>query len=117
MFVNNEQGSADEKFDLIDTDNSGDISHKEFETLLRALVPTITEEEVQAATDEIDKNHDHKISREEFTKWYADSQLKLAATQAAIFAEVEVVFKEIDSDNSGTVRERTREREGGRAHR
>jgi sodium/potassium/calcium exchanger 2 len=103
LFASDETGTADEKFDAVDTDNSGDIDFSEFQELVRTLIPDVTDTEVQNALEEMDKDHDGRVSKAEFNAWYGDSQLKNKATEPSMLQEVETVFSDIDTNNSGTV--------------
>ena len=51
-------------FDIIDTNQNGVISSKEFEVYFQAM--GIGKEHAKASFDGIDANHDGKISRDEF---------------------------------------------------
>lgn len=66
-------------FDAVDKDNSGSIDLKELEGLCKSLSHPIDFTEVSALFNEIDTNHDGKISFEEFIAWYRlgkDTNLK-----------------------------------------
>jgi hypothetical protein len=57
-------------FDSMDTDLSGFIDMDELVNVAKALGHTLQEEELKVVFDELDENQDHKISYEEFTKWW-----------------------------------------------
>lgn len=57
-------------FDSIDKDNSGYIDMDELTNLSKQLGHDLAEEELKVVFDELDENGDHKISFEEFSKWW-----------------------------------------------
>ena len=53
-------------FDIIDTDNDGKISVKEFKVYFHILAPALSDEEISHSFNVIDTDKDGIISREEF---------------------------------------------------
>jgi K+-dependent Na+/Ca+ exchanger-like protein len=96
-------GNVDKTFDTIDADKSGFIDSVELKTLLSQLLPSCTDEDVQLALKELDTSDDDRISKDEFKRWYKDSQLKLEAIREVAMKEVRTIFDSIDKDSSGTI--------------
>jgi hypothetical protein len=63
---------AKKVFDEMDTDKSGFIEANEFDVVMGSLGEPLTSAEVKAALAIIDTSGDHKISFDEFFKWYGD---------------------------------------------
>ncbi len=61
-----------EEFDLYDEDQSGCIDAAELRTLLGKIDRELTEEEFQAALEEIDEDGTGEIDFFEFLEWFAD---------------------------------------------
>ncbi len=53
-------------YDIIDTNNDGHISVKEFTIYLKVIAPDVTEDKAKHAFDVIDQDKNGEISREEF---------------------------------------------------
>lgn len=66
--------NVEHTFKKLDKDQSGTIDRSEVKTLLRAMDPTVTEEEVTAALQEMNQSGDwNEISYQEFSDWYIHS--------------------------------------------
>ena len=57
-------------FKKFDSDGSNAISRDEFTDMMKDLGSELNEEQVSAAMEDLDVNHDGVIDFEEFTRWY-----------------------------------------------
>ena len=57
-------------FAHFDDDMSGYLDEEEFETMLKTLDPTLTEEEVARTVLEVDRDGTRQITRQEFFSWW-----------------------------------------------
>mmetsp|Transcript_22616 Transcript_22616/g.51826 ORF Transcript_22616/g.51826 Transcript_22616/m.51826 type:complete len:698 (-) Transcript_22616:226-2319(-) len=91
------RGDVHDVFAEIDKDKNGYIDVAELHEMFRRLDCQMTDEEVEDAMQELDKDDDNRISEDEFAKWYM-------ASEHRIHSEIENVFKEIDEDKDGKIR-------------
>ena len=106
---------VDKMFDKIDTDGSGDISIDELREDMRRRFPNISEEQIQQFFDDMDVNHDGKVSRAEFAFASLDAdgsgdisfdeftKAMRRANKTVSDEEVIELFKEMDVNRDGKI--------------
>lgn len=103
------KGTQEEKtkavFELLDQDNNGDLSKGELKEYLTPLIKAMTPPEAlplrplllqhcaDQIMDQVDLNHDEKVSHEEFSKWRSENNVIDALVQI-IEAEVYKIWLE-----------------------
>lgn len=98
-------------FNLSDKDGSGFLTDLEFSLVLRRVLPTMARKDISRQMRLVDKNHDGKISFQEFLTWLRkEAQVELAE---AIRQEtcgtpktLMTVFRLLDFNDSGTITEK-----------
>jgi sodium/potassium/calcium exchanger 2 len=90
-------GSASETFDTIDKDSSGTIDKGELAQLLKkTTLKNPSPEEIKEVMSQIAPSNEGSISKDEFLVWYATSE-------DALKKQVEMAFKEFDTNGDGFV--------------
>ncbi|XP_062507045.1 uncharacterized protein LOC134183505 [Corticium candelabrum] len=96
-------------FKKFDVDGSGFIDAKELGRMAYYLGYKLTEGEILAAIDKLDKNGDGKINCEEFSEWWKEgddtrfSQLDLPEKSEKELKDAIDLFKYYDTDMSGYI--------------
>ena len=94
----------DQLFAEIDTDRSGYLSRDEILRSLGQLGAKVTTEEANRLFEELDKNGDNKISREEFRVVMEDKIKKSILHLEGLLSELRTEFKRVDIYNKGALK-------------
>mmetsp|Transcript_9798 Transcript_9798/g.15053 ORF Transcript_9798/g.15053 Transcript_9798/m.15053 type:complete len:866 (-) Transcript_9798:185-2782(-) len=89
-------GDVNHVFRQVDIDGNGEIDKEELGQLFQKLNCQATEEELDQVMADLDKDQDGKVSEEDFTAWYIQSEEKIRK-------EVKPIFDHFDTDHSGTI--------------
>lgn len=89
-------GDVHHVFRKVDVDDNGEIDREELAQLFAKLGHTVANDELDDLMQELDHNKDGKITEEDFTVWYIQSEQQISS-------RVRVIFDYFDTDNSGTI--------------
>jgi sodium/potassium/calcium exchanger 2 len=89
-------GGVGHVFRKVDVDDNGEIDKEELAQLFAKLECNVTSDELDSILEELDANHDGRITEEDFTVWYIKSEKQ-------ILSRVRTVFDYFDTNHSGTI--------------
>jgi Ca2+-binding EF-hand superfamily protein len=95
-------------FQKYDTDDSGFIDVGELGKMIYDMGHKLNEVELVAATQQLDKNGDGRISYEEFMSWWSRGEQRFSSLELSERAQKQLAasidfFKYYDKDRSGTI--------------
>jgi len=94
--VNSICGDVQETFKKLDVDKNGYLDLSELGALLEGLEADISRKPIEELMEELDLNHDGKVSFEEFSKWYIQSEER-------ILGAMRDIFEDVDEDKDGVL--------------
>jgi len=94
--VNSICGDVQETFKKLDVDDNGYLDLSELGALLEGLEADISRKPIEELMEELDLNHDGKVSFEEFSKWYIQSEER-------ILGAMRDIFEDVDEDKDGVL--------------
>ena len=94
--VNSICGDVQETFGALDVDGNGVLDLSELGALLQGLDADISRRPVEELMAELDLNGDGKVSFDEFSKWYIQSEER-------ILGAIKAIFDDVDEDKDGVL--------------
>jgi K+-dependent Na+/Ca+ exchanger-like protein len=90
-------GNCRHVFREVDVDDNGEIDKEELAQLFAELeCGDATSDELDSIMEELDADHDGKITEQDFTVWYIKSEKQ-------ILSRVRTIFDHFDTNHSGTI--------------